>query len=182
MSANYITDLNATTQTAFSLGAGNLSPSGQLCGLSGIIVGQSFYMGNANSFCNVWVAGADVTASGVLGIKVQCSDSDTSGNYTDPTSGLAQLPTVFSSGGIIWLGSGVATGSGGIYGGFASGFALQSGFLAFAGFQRTGTFARLMFLSGFYCGPLQAGFVSQLRTTGSGGGFSYQPGSGVVSV
>ncbi len=60
---------------------------------------------------------------------------------------------------------------------------MQSGFSVYGAFQRLGRFARAVALSGdFYVGPLSVNIVSQLRTTGSGGGFSFSPTSGVVNV
>ncbi|MDE2098079.1 MAG: hypothetical protein KGL39_12570 [Patescibacteria group bacterium] len=179
MSANLIVDLGNTAIFQPSLISGN-GVSGQVCGMSGVYVGQSVDFLHANTMCNVYITGNPALSSGNLIIGVQCSDSDTSGNYTDPTSGVAQLPSVFLSGGNVWINSGS---TGGIYqsGGYSGSF-FQSGFIAFASFQRTQRFARLLFNSGFYIGPLTAGFISQAKTTGSGGGFSFSPGSGSVSV
>jgi len=155
--------------------------SGLICPNSGALIGLSVDMNNANTFCNIYVTGVTYNQSGQVLLQVQTSDSDTSGNYTDPTSGLAAFPTYFSSGGILILNSG---GVGmGVLGAQVSGQSILSGFTQFAAFQRPGRFARINVLSGgFYNGPLVAGFVSQLRTTGSGGGFSFQPASGTVSV
>jgi hypothetical protein len=158
---------------------------------SGGIVGQSVDLLHSDTFCNVMVAGQPTTTSGQLRIAVQTSDSDVSGTYTDPTSGLNQLPTYFSSGGILIMNSGGLLGSvlGQVGGGGAasgvpnSGYAIQSGFVQFAAFQRLGRFARAVALSGdFYVGTLNVAFISQYRTTGSGGGFSFQPSSGGISV
>lgn len=133
-----------------------------------------------NAMCNLYVAGRAL-GSGPLVVGVQCSDSTTSGSFTDPTSGLSQLPTWFSSGGFIIIGSGPDPA--GVRGSGVSGSMIQSGFLALAGFQRTGQFARVIVASGFMDVTCpQAGFMSQLRTTGSGGGFSLAPSSGAVSV
>lgn len=156
-----------------------LSPSGQVCGLSGVSIGTPIFMGNANGFDNLYVMGQAVLSSGPLLLQVQCSDTDTSGTYTDPTSGLAQLPTYFSSGGILIINSGS---TGGILNGLASGQAVLSGFAQGAAFQRPQTFVRVNMLSGFFIGNVQAGLISQLRTTGSGGGTTQAPGSGTVSV
>ena len=184
MSANLIVDLGNTTLSYPSLNgnqnqAAVVPTSGYFGGMSGVVVGQSVDLLHANTFCNVYVAGCAVNISGALIIGIQTSDTDVSGNFTDPTSGLAQLPTVVQSGGNIWINSGS---NGGIYGSGTSGQFVQSGFCAFAGFQRVGRFARLLFNSGFFIGPLQAGFISQLKTTGSGGGFTYAPTSGTVNV
>ena len=46
-----------------------------------------------------------------------------------------------------------------------------------------GQYVRAIAMSGdFWQSTLSVGFVSQLRTVGSGGGFTYSPGSGSVSV
>ncbi len=131
---------------------------------------------------------------GKLRIAVQCADADVSGQYTDPTSGLPQLPRWFSSGGILILNSGGLLG-GTLQGALStqgsnsglpqSGYVIASGFAVAAYFQRPtpGQYTRAIVLSGdFYAGILTATFVSQYRTTGSGGGFSLLPGSGVVNV
>ena len=180
MSANLVVDIGNTCQSQQSVPTpAQLSPSGQVCGLSGVQVGQTLDLIHADTFCNLYITGTAVLASGPLIVGVQTADSDVSGNYTDPTSGLAQLPTVFQSGGVVWLNSGSF---GGIYGSGTSGQFVQSGFAAYAGFQRVGRYARVLFNSGFFIGPVQAGFVTQFKTTGSGGGFTYSPGSGTVNV
>ncbi len=182
MSANLVVDLFNTCQMMPSLpGAAALSPSGFFDGLSGVLVGNSVDLINADTFCNVYVAGNSVT-SGPLRVGVQCSDTDTSGLYTDPTSGLQIMPTNFSSGG--WLIIGQSGATPGIFnpGDSTSGQFFLSGFLAAAAFLRPQRFARLILGSGFQDGPLQAGFISQYRTVGSGGGFSFSPSSGAVNV
>lgn len=161
-----------------SLTSGN-GVSGQVCGLSGVVVGNIVDLIAANTMCNVYVGGLPALASGLLIIGVQCSDSTASGTFTDPTSGLQTLPTVFSSGGNLVLNSGA---TGGTYNAFTSGQGVLSGFIAGAAFQRPQRFARLLFNSGFYIGTLQAGFISQLKQTGSGGGYSILPSSGGISV
>jgi hypothetical protein len=199
MSANLIVDLGGTALSYPTLPAG---ASGTLSGgvftSSGQLTGQSVDMLHANTFTNLLVGGISLNTSGQLLIQVQTSDTDTSGNFTDPTSGLAQLPTYFESGGIVRFNSGgilggtiqgaINTGGGlgntaGTSGAPNSGCAIQSGFQAFAGFQRVGRYARANVLSGgFFVGPVQIAFVSQLKTTGSGGGFTLSPTSGVVNV
>jgi len=191
MSANLVVDLGQTTIQAASIvaGGGGLGVmSGQIGITSGLvnvcsggIVGQGVNLGQSDTYCNLVVAGQLINGSGQLRIAVQTSDTDTSGNYTDPTSGLPTFPTSFSSGGILFLNSG-GLGSG-VLGGGTSGQAAQSGFFTCAAFQRVGTFARAVALSGdFYVGPLSVGFISNLRTTGSGGGQTQSPGSGGVNV
>ena len=180
MSANLLVDLANTCQLSQSIGAAGAG-SGISYPASGAIIGDVVDLINANTFCNLWAAGTAVFGSGQLRLQVQVSDSTTSGTFTDPTSGAAQFPTSFQSGGLLWINSG-ATG-GGVLGAFVSGQAVQSGFMTGGGFIRTGQYARVNVLSGdFYAGRLAAGFVSQLKTTGSGGGFTYSPGSGTVNV
>jgi hypothetical protein len=136
---------------------------------------------HSDTYCNMQVTG--LSTSGQLRVQIQVSDSDTSGTYTDPTSGLAQFPTNFQSGGILWINSGGTTN--GTFGALISGHAIASGFTESAAFQRIGRFVRANTLTettAQYAGPLSVTFISQFRTTGSGGGFSYQPGSGVINV
>ncbi len=174
MSAGLLVDLGNTAQQGVSISPTPFLSGGLIAAASGNIIGQSVNMINANTYCNVELVG--VSASGQIRIQVQTADSDTSGSYTDPTSGLAQLPGVFASGGIIWVNSG-GTGQG-VFSPFASGNSLASGFAAATAFQRPGQFVRANILtegSQQYAGPLTVAFVSQLKTTGSGGGFSYAP-------
>lgn len=182
MSANLAVDLGGTTLYQPSLPAAGQTgnASGQYCGLSGQAVGLSVDLLNANTFCNVYVQGSPAFSSGLI-IGVQCSDTDVSGNYTDPTAGLAQFPTSFSSGGLLWINSG---GTGGLLSsGGASGSYFLSGFTTIAGFQRPLRYARLLFASGSVAVlNMAAGFISQLKITGSGGGYSVSPSSGVVNV
>lgn len=156
-------------------GSVTVSPSGQLCGLSGTLVGDYIDLKDGNTNCNIWVAGDGAVNSGGPIIGVQTSPDTTSGNFTDPTSGyaLSDLPSWMSSGGLFRC--------------HASGYPdsvanAQSGFIAFGHFVRPHRYARLNFVGGAYVGPIQAGFITNKRTIGSGGGFSYSPGSGSVSV
>lgn len=180
MSASYMVDVGGT---CVSLPTLNVSGNVWLLSGSSAVIGTSVDLLHANSFCNLHAIGQAFTGSGQLRIAVQCSDTDTSGTYTDPTSGLPQMPTSFSSGGVLIINSGSL--GGGVLGAQTSGQFVQSGFDVFAGFQRPQRFARAFLISGttdFFTGPLAVGFVSQLKITGSGGGFSMQPSSGVVSV
>lgn len=184
MSANLIVDLGDTSLGGNSINGGLVLSGGVITPCSGTLVGAGVDMNNANTFCNLVVAGT--FTSGLLSLRVQCADSDVSGSYTDPTSGLAQMPTAFSAasgGGSLWI---INSGANNTINGqtWASGLqAISSGFQAAAGFQRTGRFVRALALSGdFACGPVAVGFLSQLRTTGSGGGYSPSPGSGGVNV
>ena len=146
------------------------------------MVGDSVDLINADTFCNLFVQGKGF-GSGPLRVGVQTSDSDTSGTYTDPTSGLPQFPTNFVSGGFVIIGSGNTTDTFlGIFGSGVSGQIIQSGFAASAAFVRVGRFARVIVGSGFYDGTLTAGFISYLKTTNPTAGFSYLPGSGSVNV
>ncbi len=158
-----------------------LLSGGSTCPASGAIIGQSVNLIQGQGFTNLFAAG--VTLSGQLRLQVQVSDSDVSGTYTDPTSGLPQFPTSFSSGGILWINSG-GTGQG-VLGAQTSGQSVLSGFLVAAGFIRNGTFGRVNVLlegTAQFAGPLTAGFIEQTKTTGSGAGFSFSPGSGTVNV
>lgn len=174
MSASYLVDLYNTCQMGLSL---PLVGSGTLFAASGVIIGQSVDLLNANSFCNLAAFGL-ATASGDLRLQVQVSDFDTSGSFTDPTSGLAQLPTIFASGGIV----AIASGSTSVLGQAISGQFMLSGWAIGAGFQRTQRYARINLVSGTYVGAFTGAFISQFKSPGSGGGFSFLPGSGTVNV
>lgn len=179
MSASYLVDLGSTTQMAVSIQDGPILSGSITAPCSGAIIGQGINMINSDSYCNLFVAG--VTASGQLRVQVQSSDTDTSGTYTDPTSGLPNLPGAFQSGGLLWINSGGLLG--GVLGSGTSGQYVASGFATSQAFLRPGTFARANLLSGdFAVGGFTIGFISQLKTTGSGGGFSFQPSSGTVNV
>lgn len=180
-SASYLVDLENTTVSYPSIDSLALGNSGVAFSSSGVIVGNSVNMSQSSVYCNLSVMATPFTSSGQLRIAVQCADQDVSGNYTDPTSGLAQLPASFSSGGVLILNSG-GLGSGTFNNG-TSGQNFASGFYLFAAFQRPTTFARALLLSGgFYNGTLAVGFVAQSFTTGSGGGSTNSPSSGSPSV
>jgi hypothetical protein len=184
MSANLVVDLgntclmdNTLPPNTGSVGSGGVVDAFR----SGIMIGASVDMLHADTFCNLLVQGYCAT-SGPLVLQVQTSDTDVSGNYTDPTSGVSQFPTTFQSGGLLYIGLSGNTQPGIFNSGFVSGQAILSGFACAAAFQRLGRFARVNMLSGFYAGPLQVTFISNYKTTGSGGGFSYSPGSGTINV
>lgn len=190
MSASLLVDLGSTTQMAISLpspavaadGGLAITSGGCISSLSGVLIGDVIDLLNADTYCNVFVAGKGF-GSGPLLVGVQTADATTSGSFTDPTSGLGQLPTAFASGGWLVIGSGPATDAFlGIFGSGVSGQIIQSGFVAGAGFNRPHRYARLLVGSGFYDGTLMAGFITNKKITGSGGGFTFSPGSGVVSV
>lgn len=186
MSASLAVDLGATcwSQPSFPDGTTGLSLSGQFCGLSGVVVGGIVDLGNMDTYCNFYATGITTLGSGILIVGVQTSDGTTSGSFVDPTSGLgaANFPFRLASGGHMILGSGATVPSAGLWGAAISGYNMQSGFTAFAAFQRPQRYARLIIQSGFYLGTLTAGFVSQFATTGSGGGFTLAPSSGTVNV
>jgi hypothetical protein len=168
VSANLLVDLNNTCQMSPSIVAPPALSGFLAAPQSGVQVGLTVDLLNANTFCNVYACGG-VSESGLSRLQVQTSDATTSGSFTDPTSGLPVMPTSFSSGGVLWLNSG--------------GGALSSGFFFAAAFQRPHRYARLVQMSGdWMTGALAAGFISALKTTGSGGGFTYSPGSGSVRV
>lgn len=180
MSANLVVDLGNTTHLevsiASAIGVGGTPASGQ-------IVGEIVDLNDANTFCNAYVAGGPT--SGIFSMAVQTSDSLTSGSFTDPTSGLAQLPTSFLSGGVFVVNSGIGNSGrgGGTVPPVSGAPAFCSGGLQAAGFQRPHRYARLMALSGgSFDATVVAGFITQSRTTGSGGGFTLSPSSGLVEV
>lgn len=183
MSANLIVDLGGTAQTYPTIGSAGTS--GGVFAASGGYIGLSVDMINSDTYCNINAIGVPFFTSGQLRVAVQTSDSDVSGTYTDPTSGLPQFPTSFQSGGILILNSGGLLGGtqsvssvGANSGQIQSGYAFQSGFSVCAAFQRpqAGRFVRANVLSGdFFAGQLAVGVISQNKTTGSGGGFSYSP-------
>lgn len=132
---------------------------------SGVIVGNIVDTKDANVFTNLVVAGG-VSLSGTFRVAVQTSPDTLSGNFTDPTSGLSVMPTAFLSGGILLCNSGQSSG-------------FQSGLLQAAGFLSPDRYVRAISLSGDkYNAPFVAGFVKQLKQTGSGKGFTYSPLSG----
>jgi hypothetical protein len=177
-SANLAVDINGTCVLGTTI-TGTIQSGGPPAPASGTVIGASVDLINADTYCNVIVVGN--CSSGQLRVQVQTSDTDTSGNFTDPTSGLAQLPGVFQSGGLLWINSGGLLG--GTIGttGFVSGQAVTSGFSVANPFQRPGRFARANLLSGDF-GTANVFFLSNLKTTGSGGGFSLSPTSGSVNV
>ena len=173
-SANLVVDLGHTTdyQESLALGSG-----------ASFTVGGIVDLANADTYCNVWVAGA--AGSGVIELRVQCSDQTTSGSFTDPTSGLAAFPTDFVSGGIFFANSGLwSSGNQSLSAPVNNAPLFCSGSIQFAAFQRTGQYARLVANSGVFPSWYTAGFVSQKRTTGSGGGYSWSPANSgqVVNV
>lgn len=184
MSANYVVDLRQTTQHAGSIAQRTIAASGVG---TGVVVGKVVDLLHANTFTQVWAAGNDFS-SGEVRILVQTSDATTSGSFTDPTSGLppAAFPPGIHSGGVFILNSGLWQ-SGGVYGPALSGVSrFASGGIEFGAFLRPHRYARLVLLSGtgngiaFQSGAtLTAGFLGQLKTTGSGGGFTQSPSSGV---
>lgn len=164
MSANLIVDLGGSVALIPSVVPANGVGSSPA---SGIIVGAPVDLLYANTYCNMLV-NIGPNLSGGFKVLVQTSDATTSGSFTDPTSGLAQLPTSFSSGGVFAI-SGIGSPA--------------SGLMVSAAFQRPQRYARAVVMSGDQANaPVSVGFISQLKTTGSGGGFSPQPGSGTVNV
>jgi hypothetical protein len=163
VSAGFIVDLGNTAQLEPSI----IDDTGFATPASGVIVGQVVDFLQANVFTNLFV-GVGPNLSGPCKVLVQTADVTTSGSFTDPTSGLPAMPTAFQSGGIFWAGSG----------GNAA-----SGVWQAAGFQSPHRYGRAIVMSGDLTNSLvTAGFIKQRRTTGSGAGFTYSPGSGSVSV
>ncbi len=171
MSASYLVDANATTINGTSIGtafAGAVPASG-------VIVGQGLDFTLAGTYCNLWVA-AGPSLSGIARVAVQTAPTNTSGLYTDPTSGLATFPSQFQSGGILIINSGASL-SGSTF--------LSGGSMEFSAFLRpaSAVWVRAMVLSGDqHNAPLMAGFVEQASITGSGTGTTYLPSSGILQV
>lgn len=172
MSASNVVDLNPTTLFGTSIGpaAGVGSTPA-----SGTIIGQGLDFTMANGYCNVWAVGGP-SLSGAFRVAVQCAGSNTSGSYTDPTSGLSQFPSNLISGGILVCNSGVnVSGNNSLSGGSSD----LGAFLRPAGQP----WVRAMVLSGDQANaPVTVGFIEQALITGSGVGFSYLPSSGVINV
>ena len=172
MSANLVVDLNPTVDTRPSVVVG----SG-----SNLIVGEIVDLLHANTFCNVFCAGA--AGSGLIELRVQTSDSVLSGTFTDPTSGLAQIPQGFASGGVVFCNSGLyASGNSSPYAPVNNAPLFCSGGQQFAAFQRPHRYARLITNSGPFPNFFAAGFISQKKTIGSGFGYTFSPSSGTVNV
>lgn len=174
MSANLVVDLFSTCDADVSVSVG----SG-----SNLVVGGIVDLLYANTYCNVFCVGGVVGASGAIEVRLQTSDVLTSGSFTDPTSGLAQLPVNVQSGGALFFNSGLWTS--GIYSPSSqvnNSPMFGSGGISFGAFQRPQRYARLILNSGPFPGPIFAGFISNKKTTGSGGGTTQSPGSGAVSV
>lgn len=142
---------------------------------SGTTIGQGLDFTLANGYCNVVVNGGP-SLSGSFQVAVQCAASNTSGLFTDPTSGLLQMPSNLNSGGILICNSGAnLSGSN-----FLSGGTSELGaFLRPAGQP----WVRAVILSGSQMhAPVNVAFIEQALITGSGAGFTYLPSSGVINV
>jgi hypothetical protein len=172
VSANLVVDLGSTVDRRVSVAVG----SG-----ANLVVGEIVDFLGANTYCNVFVAGA--AGSGVIEVRLQTSDSTASGTFTDPTSGLAALPTYVASGGAIFVNSGLAvSGFSSMCAPVASAPVFCSGGIEFGAFQRPHRYARLILNSGVFPNALTAGFISNKKFVGSGAGFTFSPTSGTVSV
>ncbi len=174
MSANLVVDLGATCDYRASLVNAPL--------LSGPAVGEIVDFLGADTYCNLWATTAG-PSSGQIAILIQTSDGVASGSFTDPTSGLPRFPTFISSGGIFWVNSGLyVSGWSSIAAPVNNAPQFCSGGIAFGAFVRPHRYARLVGLSGDVGSTITAGFVSNKRTIGSGGGSTQSPGSGTPSV
>jgi hypothetical protein len=173
MSANLVVDLRNTTDYRVSTFQG----SG-----ANLIVGEVVDLLHANTYTNVFVVGG--AGSGSVEVRIQTADATTSGSFTDPTSGLVlgQFPVGIVSGGILVANSGIWSSGNYSVSSPASGVLFQSGGVIFGAFQRPHRYARLIQVSSVFPAPVFAGFIAQKRTTGSGAGFSFSPGSGTVNV
>lgn len=181
-SASLVVDLGQTCEYRRSL----LAPvSGDVTNV-GIIVDLM----HADTNCNLWLANT-LGMSGPIPVLVQTADGTASGDFTDPTSGYPAgsfpIGGFISSGGTWWVNSGIAwvSGNNGLNAPADAAPLLASGSIVFASFQRPHRYGRLLLTSGNasvtnFLGA--AGFISNKRTIGSGGGFSLAPGSGSVSV
>jgi len=170
MSANLVVDIANTCNYDASVMVG----SG-----SNLVVGNIVDLLNANTYCNVWIATA--AGSGAVEARIQTSDSLTSGSFTDPTSGLSSLPVNVMSGGCIFANSGIWASGYGPYNSVVDNSVLSaSGGIFYGAFQRPNRYARLILNSGSFPSWITAGFISQLKTTGSGFGYSWQPQSGTT--
>ncbi len=180
MSANLLVDLGNTVQQDYSVPP---TLSVALTPASGTIVGNIVDMLHSDTYCNLHVQAGG--ASGILRVAVQTSDSTTSGNFADPTSGMVpgQFPGAFQSGGILICNSGLwASGALPVGPEVDNAPLFCSGGMQAQGFVRNGRYVRAIVLSGSFPAPVAVAFLSQMKTTGSGGGFTYSPGSGTVNV
>lgn len=166
MSASLIVDMGSTlvqptVSIAPAVGVGG-TPA------SGVIIGMPWDGLYGNTATQLAVT-AGPSISGQFKVQVQCSDSLASGSFTDPTSGLAQMPGFFLSGGIVVVNSGNVFASGGT-------------FLTY--FQRPQRYARAVIMSGDQNNsPVNCNFYSQLKVSYSGIGASQSPaGSGTFVV
>ena len=176
MSANLVVDIGNTCDYRPSVAVGSGSD---------LTVGVIVDLMHANTYTNIFVAGA--AGSGAIELRVQTSDSLTSGSFTDPTSGhpagTFPISERIVSGGVFWANSGLWT-SGGVSltAPVNNAPLFCSGGTMFGAFQRPHRYARLLYNSGAFPNFLTAGFIGNKRTTGSGGGFTYNPTSGTVNV
>jgi hypothetical protein len=115
---------------------------------------------------------------------VQASDSTTSGSFSDPVSGYAAFPmwANIHSGGVAIFNSGLWASGAPLGPGVDSAPLFCSGGTGFAIWQRPGRYARAIVQSGPFTGPVAVNIISQLKTIGSGNGFTYSPTSGSVNV
>ena len=164
MSANYVVDLNATTLHQVSVGG---DPGVAQSVSSGLQNGNQVDAMHANTFTNVFVAIGDGADGNAFDVQIQTT-ATSGASWSDPTSGLTQFPDNFQSGGIMHVNSGGTLSGGGIQ---------------FGAFLSPHRYKRLLILSGSSadCHAI-GGFISQKKTVGSGGGFTFLPGSGTVSV
>jgi len=165
--ANLIIDLANSTINGMSV----LNTSGSTLPSSGVNVGRAVDLLQANTLCNVATTYGNA-ASGFIGIQVQESDTNVSGNF---------VPVLVFSGTWSWLSGGrFVLQSSGIG---QSGTGPVSGGTLFNAFERRFRYVRAITESGgLWDAPVNVGFISQSKIDGSGGGFSFSPGSGVVSV
>ena len=171
-SANLVVDIGSTCDYAASVMVGSGSD---------LLVGRIVDLLHADTYTNVFCAAG--VGSGVIELRIQTSDTLTSGSFTDPTSGLESFPSWIASGGIFFANSGLAvSGNQSISAPVNNAPLFCSGGIQFGAFARPHQYARLLYNSGPFLNWIVAGFVGNKRTIGSGGGFTYSPGSGTVNV
>ncbi len=146
-----------------------------------LVVGEIIDLLHSNTYCNVFAAGG--AGSGAIALRVQTSDTTNSGDFTDPTSGLADLPQGISSGGIFYANSGLwASGSQSLSAPVNNAPLFCSGGFQTAQFICNGRYARLINVSGVFPNHLTAGFIHQKRTTASGVGSSHSPSATTFTI
>lgn len=170
MSANLVVDLGGTCQM-------QVSAQAQFGGASGVVIGEIVDMLDANTATQVIVNAGP--GSGLIMVAIQTSDQTTSGSFTDPTSGLPtdDLPGKVASGGIFVVNNGLAVSGRNPFGTPAGNNVapFSSGGMDATYFLRPHRYARLNIISGGLNPSVTASLLGNLKTVGSGGGFTQSP-------